>query len=119
MLLRSGRRKQHIELKPVGEQPVALADEFFGGELENATLRDLPRLVLKGILYLQTEQEAKQLTGQQKKECLIKVLQDLCPNDLLDQFIPPLIDIICDLLKQKQQEPVQETRTQKRSWWCF
>jgi hypothetical protein len=34
----------------------------------------------------------KSLTGQQKKDLVIKLLQKICPDDLIDQLIPPLID---------------------------
>lgn len=129
-LLKKGRRRSEdsleLELKPVDQQALFLADEFFGGDLSDATLSDLPRLVLKGILYLQTEREAKQLTGAQKKECLIKVLQDICPHDLLDQFIPPLVDLVCQLLKeqkqryrqQEEEEEEEEGEERARRRWC-
>ena len=36
----------------------------------------------------------KALTGAQKKQLVIDILQKICPNDLIDQLIPPMIDYL-------------------------
>ena len=92
-------------------------DEFFGGSLGDAELKDVPRLLLKGIIYMQNDAEAQLLTGKQKKAALVHVMQSLCPHDTLDQIIPPAIDLLVELVKRREKllatYNYQETETEQ------
>jgi len=128
MRLRSGlftRKKeaqpelQGQELLPLPPLSQHYSDEFFGGELGDATLKDVPRLVLKGVAYLDEDAEARSLTGTQKKAALVACLQSLCPSEVLDELLPPLIDLVVQLAHAAaalEAGPEADTQQQK-SWW--
>lgn len=61
-------------------------------------LKDIPQAVLTGVRRLEN---IPHMNGAQKKEVLVRVLQEMCPNDTLDEIIPPLIDIVVVLIRSQ------------------
>ena len=60
--------------------------------------KDIPSLVLVGVKFLALNPHH---TGLEKKQILTDALVELCPDDDIDQLIPPFIDLVWTLVKRE------------------
>ena len=58
-------------------------------------ITDLPRLASIGVVILSNYED---LSGISKKTILVVALQEICPNDAIDLWIPTLIDTLAALI---------------------
>lgn len=61
----------------------------------------LPELILDTISDLV---EISHVDGNVKREIVIQVLVDLCPDDNIDKMIPPFVDLVWKMFKLHQQK---------------
>lgn len=76
---------------------IVITKRKFGGA--EFTAAKIPEILVFLIQYMAIHyQEAR---GVSKKRVVVMVLQELCPDDTLDLLIPPLIDIMIDVYRNR------------------
>jgi len=94
------RRKTEQRLMPSSQESITVTSHELALELKRSysdfSWQSVPQLIVHGVKYLALYTNH---TGEEKKQILVSVLVDLCPDDNVDKLIPPVVDVIWELVK--------------------